>query len=78
MKAKRDFKAKQKQGQKMVRQTGTAKDRMKAKIGEKLMSSKFRMLNEQLYKTGSANAVDLFKENRQLFEDVSGPTSTRC
>ena len=34
------------------------------------MSSKFRFLNEQLYKTQSSEAVSLFKEP-ELFKDVS-------
>jgi ribosomal RNA-processing protein 8 len=44
------------------------KSSVKSKVDEALKSSKFRYLNEQLYTTESANAVELFKES-ELFED---------
>ena len=48
---KRDKKAKSKNEQKMQKQFGTNKERVQSKISENLKSSKFRYLNEQLYKS---------------------------
>jgi hypothetical protein len=41
------------------------------KIKEGMKSSKFRFLNEQLYSTHSSEAVKLFKDNKDLFNDVT-------
>ena len=68
---KREKKRVQKQEQKMVKIVGSSKERVQSKISESMMSSKFRYLNEQLYKTPSGNAAEMFKENPKLFEDVS-------
>ena len=68
---KRDKKQAGKGEQKMKKVVGSSKDRVQAKISENMMSSKFRYLNEQLYKTPSGNAVEMFKDNPHLFKDVS-------
>ena len=68
---KRDKKQTGKGEQKMKKVVGSSKDRVQAKISENMMSSKFRYLNEQLYKTPSGNAVEMFKDNPHLFNDVS-------
>ena len=47
---------------KKFKQTST----VTSKVSESMMSSKFRFLNEQLYTTGSDEAVELFKE-KELF-----------
>lgn len=59
----------------MVKIMGSSKERVQSKISENMMSSKFRYLNEQLYKSPSGNAVELFKENPNLFDDVSASTN---
>ena len=41
------------------------------KAPENLKSSKFRMLNEQLYKSPSFDAKQMFLEEPELFTDVS-------
>ena len=45
-------------------------------MSENLKSSKFRYLNEQLYKNRSGFAAEMFKESPHLFDDVSLPTNT--
>lgn len=55
----------------MKKVVGSSKDRVQSKISENMMSSKFRYLNEQLYKTPSGNAAEMFKESPKLFDDVS-------
>ena len=40
-------------------------------MSENLKSSKFRYLNEQLYKNRSGYAAEMFKESPHLFDDVS-------
>ena len=64
-------KAAMKLEQKMQKQTGSTKERLASKMSENLKSSKFRYLNEQLYRNESVFAAEMFKESPHLFDDVS-------
>ena len=68
---KRDKKQVVKSEHKMKKVVGSSKDRVQSKISENMSSSKFRYLNELLYKTPSFNAVRMFSETPHLFDDVS-------
>ena len=68
---KRDEKAHEKKEQKMQKQFGSNREKVQSKISENLKSSKFRYLNEQLYKKHSGYAAEIFKESPHLFDDVS-------
>ncbi len=45
--------------------------KVKVKVDEELMSSKFRMLNEKLYTISSEEAYDYFQSNPDDFDVVS-------
>jgi hypothetical protein len=64
IKLKIDSKMADKKRDKKFKQKST----VTSKVSESMMSSKFRFLNEQLYTTGSDEAVELFKE-KELFEN---------
>ncbi len=67
---KRDKKLKAKvQQSHMVKQQGSASQKLHSKMSESLKSSKFRFLNEQLYKSPSKDAAAMFKESPTLFDD---------
>ena len=68
---KRDKKQVVKSEHKMKKVVGSSKDRVQSKISENMSSSKFRYLNELLYKTPSFNAVQMFRDQPHLFDDVS-------
>mmetsp|Transcript_32454 Transcript_32454/g.40207 ORF Transcript_32454/g.40207 Transcript_32454/m.40207 type:complete len:85 (+) Transcript_32454:2-256(+) len=70
-KGRRDKKASEKMESKMKKQVGSSQDRLQVKMSENLKSSKFRFLNEQLYKNRSGFAAEMFKESPHLFDDVS-------
>ncbi|KZF25374.1 hypothetical protein L228DRAFT_244198, partial [Xylona heveae TC161] len=42
---------------------------LQAKMREKLISARFRYLNETLYTTPSANALDVFSQNPEMFNE---------
>ena len=49
------------------------KDNLKGRIDSFALNrkgSKFRIMNEYLYKNDSKDAVEYFKENKELFNDV--------
>ncbi|CDW79649.1 ribosomal rna-processing protein 8-like [Stylonychia lemnae] len=77
---KREVKLQEKQQKKNKNVGGSSKQKneVKDRIQEGMMSSKFRFLNEQLYTSESAKAIDMFKENPQLFEDVKYYQLANC